>query len=170
MAISYFDSDFDFEELLADGEEFMNTVTNSSASSMVVIEHDDESIGAPAWNDFHTNHSTANFFRPKRYIPTEFPQALSLLQSPSTFLEVGCGAGAALFPILKARSENENAVGVCKCVAIDVSYVAVDLLKGEVEKWNEKLKEKLKEKRIEEGLKKEDVECFVCDISKGENY
>ena len=79
------------------------------------------SFQAKSWADFygvHTNTQTP-FFKCKRYLPVEFP---CLRASGATVLEVGCGTGASVLPILRATQDVRviacdfaaNAVAACQ--------------------------------------------------------
>ncbi|GMH81598.1 hypothetical protein TrVE_jg12550 [Triparma verrucosa] len=150
--VTYFDDDYNWDDLSTPGNDFMKAVT-----SHPLPPSSDAAGPKTAWNSFHANHRSATFFRPKRYLSAEFPTAMAMLDSHSTpkiMLEVGCGAGAALFPVLamseRARTESGSGRGGVKCVAIDVSETAVELLR---------------EQKEYEGVK-EYVESHVCDIAR----
>ena len=55
----------------------------------------------------------------RRYLPLEFP-ALTILDPPQHFIEVGCGCGSSLLPILKANPG-------CRVTGTDISPTAVQL-------------------------------------------
>eukprot|EP00520_Triparma_pacifica_P007508 CAMPEP_0118662856 /NCGR_PEP_ID=MMETSP0785-20121206/17066_1 /TAXON_ID=91992 /ORGANISM="Bolidomonas pacifica, Strain CCMP 1866" /LENGTH=235 /DNA_ID=CAMNT_0006556451 /DNA_START=144 /DNA_END=848 /DNA_ORIENTATION=- len=119
MAV-YYDSDFDFSELHDAGMAFLSTLQSSpsSPSSPPPLPN--------AWHLFHESHSTAQFFKPKRYLPQSFSLAMDHLRSTSSpsILEVGSGAGAALFPLLSSLPSSVTAT------AIDIAPSAIDLLKS----------------------------------------
>ncbi|CAL5363226.1 unnamed protein product [Camellia sinensis] len=52
-----------------------------------------------AWNKFHSRHSSGKFFKERRYLLKEFPELLSC-DEYSKVLEVGCGNGSTVLPIL----------------------------------------------------------------------
>eukprot|EP00518_Triparma_eleuthera_P002481 CAMPEP_0182465748 /NCGR_PEP_ID=MMETSP1319-20130603/10595_1 /TAXON_ID=172717 /ORGANISM="Bolidomonas pacifica, Strain RCC208" /LENGTH=140 /DNA_ID=CAMNT_0024665591 /DNA_START=115 /DNA_END=534 /DNA_ORIENTATION=- len=132
--VQYHDSDFDFSKLVAEGKRFeaalMEAISSSSSSPPhSTLSTVDSSNSTLAWNAFHTRHSSATFFKPKRYIPSSFPSTMKVLRGlprPPRILEVGCGAGAALFPIMAALEGHKE--GKATALAIDVSDKALSLL------------------------------------------
>ncbi|KAJ7035590.1 methyltransferase [Mycena alexandri] len=57
------------------------------------------------WDTFYRNNSS-NFFRDRKWLHNEFRELISAAESdagPITILEVGCGTGAAIFPLLSAN-------------------------------------------------------------------
>lgn len=65
-----------------------------------------------AWNKFHTCHSTGKFFKERRYLLKEFPE-LASFDADSVVLEVGCGNGSSVLPILRAK--DSAIVYACDC-------------------------------------------------------
>ena len=116
---SYFDADYEFSELEVVGRVFLTTLGASSSPSL--------SPPPGAWTKFHSDHSTAQFFRPKRYLPQSFSLAIDYLRGlpAPVILEVGSGAGAALFPLLSSLPPTTRAV------AIDIAPTAIDLLRSQ---------------------------------------
>lgn len=101
---------------------------------------------AECWDGFHTNHSTGNFFKPRRYITKCFPcildhyasddnsnQIVSSAGRKRLVLEVGCGSGSSCLPILRNCSESETTILACDC-----SAVAVDVCKSVIESSTDK--------------------------------
>ncbi|KAK7031607.1 methyltransferase-like protein [Favolaschia claudopus] len=59
------------------------------------------------WDNFYRMMSS-NFFRDRKWLHNEFPELMTATEpdaGPITILEVGCGTGAAMFPLL---SSNKN--------------------------------------------------------------
>ncbi|KAJ7777435.1 methyltransferase [Mycena metata] len=57
------------------------------------------------WDTFYRNNSS-NFFRDRKWLHNEFRELISAAEpdaGPVTILEVGCGTGAAIFPLLSAN-------------------------------------------------------------------
>ncbi|KAF3929077.1 hypothetical protein ABW20_dc0105671 [Dactylellina cionopaga] len=77
------------------------------------------------WNNFYKNNRE-NFFKDRKWLQQEFPiltTATSATAPPIRLLEVGCGAGNTLFPILSAnKNENFHIHGA------DFSKTSVDLI------------------------------------------
>lgn len=55
-----------------------------------------------SWEEFHSTHSQARFFKERRYLLLEFPQ-LGVTHPPQHFVELGCGCGSSLLPVLRAN-------------------------------------------------------------------
>ncbi|KAJ4456351.1 putative RNA-binding protein 39 [Paratrimastix pyriformis] len=72
------------------------------------------------WNRFYTRN-TANFFKDRHWIVKEFPQ-YCLKPEPQVLMEVGCGTGATIYPLLKVNP-------LLRCHAFDLSRQAVGYLK-----------------------------------------
>lgn len=102
------------------------------------------------WEAFHKRHSSARFFKEKRYIPLAFPMLMQKAPPGRDCLhvaEIGCGCGSALLPVLKANP----AVRVTAC---DLSPTAVELFKAAAERA---------------GIDQERVHAFSFDASNFEN-
>uniref|UniRef100_A0A1J3CK07 tRNA N(3)-methylcytidine methyltransferase n=2 Tax=Noccaea caerulescens TaxID=107243 RepID=A0A1J3CK07_NOCCA len=78
-------------------------------------QHRDSSFASPdsqPWQDFHSRHSSGKFFKERRYLLKEFPELVSCEEN-SKLLEVGCGNGSTVLPIL--RGSKNIAVYACDC-------------------------------------------------------
>ncbi|KAK6529905.1 hypothetical protein TWF281_009059 [Arthrobotrys megalospora] len=79
------------------------------------------------WNNFYKNNRE-NFFKDRKWLQQEFPiltTATSATSPPIRLLEVGCGAGNTLFPILAAnKNPNFHIHGA------DFSKTSVDLIRS----------------------------------------
>ncbi|XP_010414913.1 PREDICTED: methyltransferase-like protein 6 [Camelina sativa] len=64
------------------------------------------------WQDFHSRHSSGKFFKERRYLLKEFPELVSCGEN-SKLLEVGCGNGSTVLPIL--RGNKNITVYACDC-------------------------------------------------------
>lgn len=69
------------------------------------------------WNNFYKNNST-NFYKDRHYITKEFSEIFSI----NLLLEVGCGVGNAIFPMIEE-------IKTLKIQACDFSVQAIKLLK-----------------------------------------
>lgn len=81
------------------------------------------------WNKFYTAHE-AGFFKDRNWFRLEFPELFTrpaYLRDDEEFrvLEVGCGAGNTVFPVMKHHEGD----GRTRMFAFDYSHVAVDLVK-----------------------------------------
>ncbi|XP_044483602.1 tRNA N(3)-methylcytidine methyltransferase METTL6 isoform X1 [Mangifera indica] len=65
-----------------------------------------------AWRKFHNRHSAGRFFKERRYLLKEFPELVSCGES-SKLLEVGCGSGSTILPIL--HGNKDIIVYACDC-------------------------------------------------------
>ncbi|GAB4817670.1 hypothetical protein N2152v2_004716 [Parachlorella kessleri] len=72
-----------------------------------------------SWEEFHSTHSEARFFKERRYLLLEFPQ-LAVADPPQHFVEIGCGCGSSLLPVLRANP-------ICRVTGCDISPTAVRL-------------------------------------------
>ncbi|KAF5180962.1 Methyltransferase-like protein [Thalictrum thalictroides] len=106
----YFSKDFEWEELRKEVENNSNYSHHflpfepSSCSS--------SSKDSDAWQSFHNRHSTGKFFKERRYLLKEFPELLHC-DEHSKVLEVGCGNGSTVLPIL--RGNQGVVVYACDC-------------------------------------------------------
>lgn len=71
------------------------------------------------WNEFYNNHKSGNFFKPRRYLALEFSKYLSS-QNVKNVIEVGCGYGCSMFPLLEKFE--------FKYIATDFSKEALQIL------------------------------------------
>ncbi|GMG99586.1 hypothetical protein Nepgr_001426 [Nepenthes gracilis] len=148
-AAEYYSNDFEWEDLRREVENdpslafhfspFRPSLSISSSSSSP--DYSD----ASAWSRFHTRHSTGKFFKERRYLLKEFPELVSRPDC-SKVLEVGCGNGSTILPIL--RGKEKIIVYACDC--------SIEAL--------EKTKENLVDANIV-GIE-DRVHPFCCDFSK----
>lgn len=89
---------------------------------------------AKYWDQFYRNNE-ANFFKDRKWLRVEFPllyEALDKDAGPKMILEVGCGAGNTMFPVLQ-NNENPD----LKIMGVDFSKQAVKIVR-ESEHFDEK--------------------------------
>ena len=77
-----------------------------------------------SWEAFHVLHSTARFFKERRYLVRAFPELMDATTTRRV-LEVGCGSGSSCVALLKARDD-------LILTAIDYSKAAVSLAEHNV--------------------------------------
>lgn len=77
---------------------------------------------AKAWNCFYKRHDT-RFFRDRHWTWREFPELLD--PNVKSLLEVGCGVGNFVLPLLEERVASSEALSVWAC---DFSPKAIELL------------------------------------------
>lgn len=114
-ADEYHSKDFEWEELRLQVETnptlsyhlspFKPSFSSSSSSPP-------SSGDSQAWSHFHSRHSTGKFFKERRYLLKEFPELLTC-EDYSKVLEVGCGNGSTVLPILRAKER--TSVYACDC-------------------------------------------------------
>ncbi|CDK24737.1 unnamed protein product [Kuraishia capsulata CBS 1993] len=78
------------------------------------------------WDIFYRNNRE-NFFKDRKWLQIEFPSLYEATKEgagPKTILEVGCGAGNTMFPILK-QNENQE----LRIIGADFSKNAVQLVR-----------------------------------------
>jgi tRNAThr (cytosine32-N3)-methyltransferase len=81
---------------------------------------------AKYWDLFYRNNRE-NFFKDRKWLQIEFPQLYDAIKEDAgkkTVLEIGCGAGNTMFPLLR---ENKNSM--LKIVGADYSSRAVELVR-----------------------------------------
>ncbi|KAF8579938.1 methyltransferase [Ramaria rubella] len=85
------------------------------------------STPARHWDIFYKNNEN-NFFRDRKWLHLEFPELVAATQPGagcSTVLEIGCGAGNAVFPLLSSNQNPDLSI-----IACDYSPRAVELVKS----------------------------------------
>lgn len=78
------------------------------------------------WDQFYRNNQE-NFFKDRKWLRVEFPLLYSVLDKdsgPKTILEVGCGAGNTMFPVLQ-NNENPD----LRIIGVDFSKQAVKIVR-----------------------------------------
>eukprot|EP00127_Corallochytrium_limacisporum_P000203 Clim_evm20s7 gene=Clim_evmTU20s7 len=97
------------EERLA---EIKEKIAKNSANKATPEEEEElERLAAEKWNAFYSKHEH-RFFKDRHWLFTEFPE-LADKDSALKVLEVGCGAGNTVFPLLKANTNPNLFVYAC---------------------------------------------------------
>ena len=82
---------------------------------------------ASAWNRFYDIHEN-KFFKDRQWLFTEYPELIfSNSNQPMRLLEVGCGVGNCIFPIIRTNNLTEQSD--VKLLCCDYSSTAIDILK-----------------------------------------
>ncbi|XP_051121691.1 uncharacterized protein LOC127245086 isoform X2 [Andrographis paniculata] len=113
-AESYFSKDFSWDELR---EEVENNPSfqfhlHPYSSKRTANQNHNALKNAEAWDKFHACHSSGKFFKERRYLLKEFPELASCGENKKV-LEVGCGNGSTILPIL--RGHESIIVYACDC-------------------------------------------------------
>lgn len=108
-----FDIDAYIEEIKAAGKCTLPTETTEYSDS-----------DTAHWNSFYGRHKKGTFFKPRRYLSVEFFAYLSNLSPYSTVLEVGCGYGCSMFPLLERFKFNY--------IATDYSEISLEVLRSHI--------------------------------------
>jgi SAM-dependent methyltransferase len=145
--VDYYDKDFNFEEYLNElhrlGKvESLPEITRDEDAALLAesklfldpihsISHKEEK----SWNTFFSNHLTGQIYKPRRYITREFDKYLSTrsnaqeelsynaIDGSLCLLEIGCGYGCTMFPILEKFSKH-----ISYYIATDISEQALSIL------------------------------------------
>ncbi|AAW45860.2 S-adenosylmethionine-dependent methyltransferase, putative [Cryptococcus deneoformans JEC21] len=120
---------WDHVTLPEDFKERAEKVMELHRSSPVAEEKRDEYNDKPAhyWDKFYSQHEDG-FFKDRGWLRLEFPELVACSEAdagPKTVLEVGCGAGNTVFPLLM-RNENPE----LNVYATDYSATAVKVVKA----------------------------------------
>ncbi|CAL9101102.1 uncharacterized protein LOC135673686 isoform X2 [Musa acuminata AAA Group] len=136
-AAEYHSKDFEWEELRDEVENdaslryhLVPFVASSSSSSPSSDPPPDD---ADAWRSFHRRHSAGKFFKERRYLLKEFPELLCSGNSIQV-LELGCGNGSTILPILRAKESivvyacdcSEEVLQMAKEIVATTSDVSLD--------------------------------------------
>ena len=130
-AIRYFDHDFEWADCAAARHE----ACEGAAAPLFTPPSVDAPLprAAATWNAFYARQG-ATFYKAKRYLGAAFPSiALRCAEcvdegadARALLVELGCGSGAAVLPLLRAEDRLD-------AVAVDVSSNAVALLRAALE-------------------------------------
>ena len=94
-AAEYHDCDFDFKEHEKEMQPLLNALNQQAPAASPVIS-------GLEWDEFYKAHTRARFFKERRYLLLEFPM-LAVAQPPQHIVELGCGCGSAILPVLRAN-------------------------------------------------------------------
>ncbi|KAK8935480.1 hypothetical protein KSP39_PZI013295 [Platanthera zijinensis] len=110
--VQYFSRDFEWERLRDEVERDPLSSYHLSPFTTAPFSPSPGVADADAWRSFHRCHSTGKFFKERRYILKEFPE-LIVCDASISVLEVGCGNGSTVLPIL--RSKQDIIIYACDC-------------------------------------------------------
>jgi len=105
-AAAYHSTDFAFEEVVPAGRAFEAAADAAAAAAPVIAPPD---ATPEAWARFHYRHA-GRFFHSRGYLHLAFPAlgaALAAPGPPLRVLEVGCGNGSNVWPLLEGASPRD---------------------------------------------------------------
>ncbi|KAJ0970283.1 hypothetical protein J5N97_023160 [Dioscorea zingiberensis] len=112
----YHSRDFDWDELREEVESDPCLAYHLTPSAPVSCSSSSSPSLSPceadAWRSFHRRHSSGKFFKERRYLLEEFPE-LARCDGFAKVLEVGCGNGSTVLPILRAKQS--MIIYACDC-------------------------------------------------------
>ncbi|KAG0307727.1 hypothetical protein BGZ98_010007 [Dissophora globulifera] len=91
---------------------------------LIPVYHEE---AAENWNKFYAKNEN-RFFKDRHWLRIEFPQLFEMVEAnagPKNVMEIGCGAGNTLFPMIQESKNPELFVYGC-----DFSSTAVEVVKG----------------------------------------
>jgi methyltransferase-like protein 6 len=113
LAAEYHDCDFAFDEHAKLMQPLLETVNQQAPAAC-------PDISGEEWEAFYKCHPRARFFKERRYLLLEFP-TLAVADPPQHIVELGCGCGSAILPIL--RSNPTARATVCDISPTSVSQL-----------------------------------------------
>lgn len=119
--VSYHDNDFDYSE-------WVEIVSRDFELPPIQIASEDQDGEVDRWQIFYHNHETGLFYKPRRYLCQEFARYLPVNDASSgdtdefIVLEVGCGHGCSIFPLIGRLSPST------KYIATDFSPQALHIM------------------------------------------
>ena len=117
MGEAYYSKDFDISEWISAAKEM------ELPENFYQFETHENFLSAQDWDSFYETHQSGMFFKERNYIRLEFKYWLELVdQSQGRVLEVGCGHGCTIFPLLQTYSKIEF-------IATDYSRQALNILR-----------------------------------------
>ncbi|KAF6766925.1 Protein of unknown function DUF4202 [Kalmanozyma brasiliensis GHG001] len=102
------------------------------AETKLTLEEAEPFHAAPAgyWDTFYSSHEN-RFFKDRKWLHLEFPELVDATREDAgkkVVLEVGCGAGNTVFPLLERNSNPELTIYACDYSAEAVSVVRANPL------------------------------------------
>ena len=127
--VEYHSTDFDLNEwkeeasMLHKLPEITEYVPSSSSRPTGIetgVEAEEKEF-CEKWDKFYSKHKSGDFFKPRRYLTVEFGKYLSCMNDGDSVVEVGCGHGCSMFPIIESFP--------CQYIATDYSAEVLYILK-----------------------------------------
>lgn len=97
---------------------------NSTIRASAEQQQDYEINSGTYWDRFYTQHDN-KFFKDRHWLFTEFPELIETRGRGTTILEVGCGAGNTVFPLLMTNRDPNLFIYCC-----DLSEEAIEIVKS----------------------------------------
>ncbi|KAH9324950.1 hypothetical protein KI387_005128 [Taxus chinensis] len=125
---SYYCEDFDWEDLRNEIE--TNTKNQCQHQHQAKFREEvEDGSNKDAWQNFHQRHSAGTFFKERKYLLKEFPELLKA-DGITRVLEVGCGNGSSVLPILRQNTIIFVYACDCSIVALEKAQEMVDAAIG----------------------------------------
>ena len=119
---------------------------NSSVKMSAEQQEEYERNSGAYWDRFYSQHDN-RFFKDRHWLFTEFPEILNTSGCGTTILEVGCGAGNTVFPLLMTNKDPNLFIYCC-----DFSKEAIDIV------------------RANENYEASRCLAFVCDVTDPDSH
>ena len=104
LAAEYYECDFDWQEhAQVAAQVVMRQEALATASLACSSSAGQQPPEGGTWESFYQQHAEARFYKLRRYILREFP--LLALPGPAHIMEIGCGCGSSMLPVLAANPE-----------------------------------------------------------------
>ncbi|KAL0552679.1 hypothetical protein IC582_011797 [Cucumis melo] len=133
-AAEYFSKDFQWDDLRIRVENDPNLQYHllpfEPSNSIPSVSPEADSN---AWSRFHLRHSSGKFFKERRYLLKEFPELVSC-KKYCKVLEVGCGNGSTVIPILRNLVDKYCLCLHCACLYEILFKNLIVEINSEVEK------------------------------------
>ena len=168
-----------------------NHLEKCSINSIVNNQTQEEEEDAIAWDQFYKDHGT-KFFKDRHYLEKAFPevflepsqqqqnqqqQSSSSLTKPKTLVEIGCGVGNAILPLLEDELDEGDGVDNKQerrrskwdvIHGLDISQQAITLLQQDPRfiSFNERGRNISQNQEQQQQQQQQAVYGHVCDISK----
>ena len=170
-----------------------NHLEKCTISSMVKNQIQEEEEDAIAWDQFYKDHGT-KFFKDRHYLEKAFPEVFlepsqqqqnqqqssssssSSLTKLKTLVEIGCGVGNAILPLLEDEVDEGDGVDTKQerrrskwdvIHGLDISQQAITLLQQDPRftSFNERVRN-ISQNQEQQQQQQQAVYGHVCDISK----
>ena len=109
-------------------QQFQESINKQKENPVAEIQKNEFNSKPKKYWDLFYKNNRENFFKDRKWLEIEFPDIFKYTKADAgerTILEIGCGAGNTMYPIL-SRNENPK----LRMFGCDYSDVAVELVRG----------------------------------------